>query len=520
KLVNHASHVSSRPGAGQVSGQLTPVTVRPLRRADATDSPSVEQASATSNTDTTEAAALPPAPSGLGLQIHTAPVYTVDLPYVLQLVEGQNPQVLYARERIQEALAKVDRADALWLPTIRAGVNWNKHEGRIQDVAGKVIDTSRGSYFTGLGADAVGAGSPRVPGLLAQFHLADAIFEPRIAERGADARQFGSQATLNDTLLETALAYLELLKAHQELAIAHETQQNTQQLVELTGNYARTGQGVAADDDRARAELAVRDNDVVRAEEGIAVSSAQLAQRLSLDPSIRLEPVEPTIVPIEMQSLEQPLPELVASGLMHRPEVSENRSLAAEAAEKLRREKYASLVPSVVLGLSYGGLGGGFGSSFVNFGDRLDVDAIAFWEIRNLGFGERAARCEADSRLQQARFREMAVLDRISREVVEAYTQVESRRRQLAIAESGINAAQSSHERNLQRIRNLQGLPLETLQSIQALAQARREYLRVVTSYNEAQFRLQRALGWPTESQRQESPSTAMIGFDHNTAYP
>jgi outer membrane protein TolC len=68
------------------------------------------------------------------------------------------------------------------------------------------------------------------------------------------------------------------------------------------------------------------------------------------------------------------------------------------------------------------------------------------------------------------------------------------------VAELGITAAQQSYERNLARIRNVQGLPIEVLQSIQALDAARREYLRSVTDYNTAQFRLQRALGWPVAS--------------------
>jgi len=423
--------------------------------------------------------------------------HLVDLSLVMELVDGQNPQVLYARERIQEALAKLDRAEVLWLPSIRAGVNWNKHEGRIQDVAGKVIDTSRGSYFTGFGADAVGAGSPRVPGLIAQFHLADAYFEPLIAQRAAHAREFGSRAATNDMMLESSLSYLELLNSRQELAIAQEARENTRQMAELTATYARSGQGVAADDDRARTELAIRENDLHRGEEGVQVASARLAEKLNLDPTLRFEPREPVVVPIELQAIQQPVSELVAYGLTHRPEVAECRSLAAEAVERLRRERYAPLIPSLLLGLSYGGLGGGFGSNFVNFGDRLDADVVAWWEVRNLGFGERAARCEAQSPLQQARLKEVVALDRVAREVVEAHTQVDFRRRQLATAEEGIRAAQSSYERNLERIRNAQGLPLEALQSIQALAQARREYLRVVISYNEAQFGLQRALGWP-----------------------
>ncbi|HLQ44047.1 MAG TPA: TolC family protein, partial [Planctomycetaceae bacterium] len=120
-----------------------------------------------------------------------------------------------------------------------------------------------------------------------------------------------------------------------------------------------------------------------------------------------------------------------------------------------------------------------------------------YWELRNLGFGESAARAEAHSRVHQAKWREVATLDRIAREVVEANAQVRSRQQQLSVAEEGVQAAMSSFEKNSERILNAQGLPLETLQSLQALAQARREYLRAVSDYNIAQFQLQRAIGWP-----------------------
>ena len=89
------------------------------------------------------------------------------------------------------------------------------------------------------------------------------------------------------------------------------------------------------------------------------------------------------------------------------------------------------------------------------------------------------------------------MLDTVAREVVEAQVQVEARRRMIAVSEGAIKSAEDSYRRNLERIRNAQGLPIEVLQSIQALDQARREYLRSVVEYNQAQFRLHRALGWP-----------------------
>jgi outer membrane protein TolC len=69
----------------------------------------------------------------------------------------------------------------------------------------------------------------------------------------------------------------------------------------------------------------------------------------------------------------------------------------------------------------------------------------------------------------------------------------------MAVAQNGIRAATDSYQRNLQRIQGGQGLPIEVLQSIQALDQNRREYLRTVGDYDESQFRLYRALGCPVK---------------------
>ena len=141
-------------------------------------------------------------------------------------------------------------------------------------------------------------------------------------------------------------------------------------------------------------------------------------------------------------------------------------------------------------------MGGGLGNSITNSGQRWDADVVAYWEVRNLGFGERGARGETGSAARQAELREVALLDRVAREVVEAHTQVVQRRRRLELSRKGITAAERSYELNQQRIANAQGLPIEVLQSIQALANAHRAYLNAVVDYNIAQFELSRATGW------------------------
>ena len=426
--------------------------------------------------------------------------YQLNLGNVLYLADAQNPNVAVARERITEAYARVERAETMWIPSLRAGLNYNHHEGAIQDVAGTVFNTTRSSFYGGVGAGAVGAGSPAVPGVVAQFHLTDAIFQPRITSHQASARQFGATAARNDTLRDAAVAYLELVRAEHGLAIAKEGLENTEKLTELTRQYAETGQGLQSDHQRLEAELALRQEELISREEAVQVASARLAQVLHADPSIQIQSGEPTVIPLHLVEVNDGPASYVATGLMRRPELAEQKHLVCEAVERLRREKYAPLVPSVLLGMSYGGLGGGLGSSIVNTDDRWDADAVAYWEVRNLGFGERAARAEASSLQRQAQMREVAILDRVAREVAEAHAQVTKRQQRIELTRRGVEAARKSYALNVQRIENAQGLPIETLQSIQALVTAQRAYLNAVVDYNVAQLELSRAIGWFIES--------------------
>ncbi len=426
------------------------------------------------------------------------PNFPIDLPTALRLADANNLIVAFAREQISQALAGLDAASALWLPSVQGGGSYARHEGAIQRIEGTQIITSRAGYNGGLGAGAYGTTTPAVPGLYANFALAEAYFRPLAARRFADSRDRAAAAVTNDMLLQVSLGYFELLRSGEERVIAEAVRADAEKLADLTLAYADTGAGLRADANRARAELAVRINDVPRAVEAQRVASARLAQLLRLDPTVVLEPADPAVAPIEIMPLCGDVKELVVQGLSMRPELAENRELVAEALVRLRREEVAVFVPSVVVGASYMGLGAGINEQLAPFHDRFDFDALAFWQVRNLGFGEAAARRGAQATVRVAQWKQLAMMDQIAREVVEAHVQVQARQVQIATARSGVEAALASQQQNIERIQQAKGLPIEVLQAIQALAQARREYLRTVIDYNTAQFTLYRAVGWPT----------------------
>ena len=425
--------------------------------------------------------------------------YLIDLPTALRLADANNLLVAAAREQIAVAMARVDAASALWLPSVRGGTNYNRHDGAIQDVRGIQFNTTRGALYAGAGAGIYGAGTPIIPGIYANFHLADALFQPLAARQFAGSRNRAAAAETNNTLLQVTLTYFELMRAGKDVAIAETVRNDAQKLADLTSVYAETGAGLPSDANRARAELALRLVEVQRSREAQRVASARLSQLLRLDPAVVLAPADPAVAPIEILPADVPVRELIAQGLSQRPELAENQQLVAEAVTRLRREKWAVLAPSFILGASYGGMGAGITTHLAPFQDRFDFDAVAYWEMRNLGLGEAAARRGAAATVRATRYRYLAVMDQVAREVVEAHTQVESRRAQMTIAELGLQAALASQQQNLERIEHAKGLPIEVLQSIQALAQARRDYLRTVIEYNVAQFTLYRALGWPVK---------------------
>ncbi len=424
-------------------------------------------------------------------------VSSMDLGTILSMIGGQHPAVGFARWRVQEAYAEQTRAETLWLPSIQAGVSFHQHNGNLQASNGAIQDVNRSSLQAGLGTGAVGAGTTPNPGIVARFHMADAIFAPAIAEKNTWANSHAATAAMNDQLLAASLAWLELLTSEQRVAILTDSLERTDQLSKITIDFAEAGQGLQSDANRMTTEKSLAKTRLISAREQAEVASVRLVEAVSGNSGQRIVPIEQIVVPIQLVSVSDNPGELISQGLRFRPELEEAQCLVASACERYRRQKYAPFVPSVLLGMSQTGFGGGQGTTSNNFNNRLDLDAAVTWELRGLGYGEQAARRSTAAQVEQARFRQVRLMDQIAREVSEAHTQVRFRQERISVAEQGIESAEESVRQNLDRIRNGQGLPIEALQAIRALEDARLGYLLAVSEYNEAQFRLHRAIGQP-----------------------
>src|SRR5947209_9123263 len=129
----------------------------------------------------------------------------INLPTALQLANAQALDVAIASQRIEVALAQLQRAQRLWLPTIYLGTDYYRHDGQIQETPGPVFGASRSSFMAGAGPSA-------------GFAERDAISEPLGARDNVRAREAAFQTASNDILLAVADAYFGVQQARGELA--------------------------------------------------------------------------------------------------------------------------------------------------------------------------------------------------------------------------------------------------------------------------------------------------------------
>jgi outer membrane protein TolC len=248
--------------------------------------------------------------------------------------------------------------------------------------------------------------------------------------------------------------------------------------------------------------LLARKQELILVEQEIRTASARLARLVRLDPFVTLYPAESRPLPVEYLSADMQGGELAATALSNRPELAEHRALVKAACFRLRQAQSGPWLPSLILDVSGGGFGGGRNGFFGDFDGRSDIEAAALWQLQNLGAGDRALVRERASDVRQARLQVVALMDQVVTEAADALARVEARRTQLEQAELAVAAATDGFNRSF-RLFTDSGveliLPIEVLQSIEALARAQQNYLMAVIEYNRFQLQLYWALGCPIE---------------------
>jgi outer membrane protein TolC len=443
----------------------------------------------------------------------------INLATALRLAEARPLVVEAAQASVQVAAGQLERAGALWLPSLYAGINYYRHDGGAQSIeTGELVVNSRQSLLLG-------------PGVAAVFEVTDAVFEPLVARQVLRARVVDVQAAKNDALLQVAEAYFDVQQARGRLAGALDAAARARDLAQRTREL---GQDLvpAVEADRALTLLAELEQLAESAREDWRTASAELARLLRLNPAATVVPLEPPHLQVTLISPQEPVDVLIPIGLTSRPELASQQALVRAALERLRQERLRPLLPSVVLTGSAGSNGGplaggafatGSNGSLNEWSGRSDFTATVTWELRSLGFGNKGLVRERQGQQYQALVELFRVQDTVAAEIAKAHAQLGSATYRVGRAEAGLRTALTSYAGNLKGLGQtvrfgdlLQPVvrPQEAVSALQQLESAYGNYFTAVGDYNRAQFRLYRALGYPAGALACERPPGEPVPVD------
>jgi outer membrane protein TolC len=406
----------------------------------------------------------------------------IDLPTALRLAKAQNLDVQIARERLNEARAVRQSALELFFPWLSPAAGYRRHEDRIQDVAGNIIDADKQSYTVG--------GT-----ITAQAELGDAIYKSLASKQLVVAADQRLESQRQDSTLAAALGYFDLANARalveverEAMKISHEYQKQLHEAVGI--GIAFKGDELRVQVQTERYQLALR-----QAQERQRVAAARLTEVLHLDAAVELEPEQADLVPVALADTNAAIGLLIHQALESRPEIAENQALVLAALHAKNGAVYGPLVPFLGAQAFGGGLGGGTNDHWGSFGPSQDYAVTLGWRIGPGGLLDFGRTRAAKARLETTKLTAEKIRDEIARQVVESHTRFHSLQDQLETTRQNLATASEALRLTRERKQFGVGAVLEDIDSQQELTRARSDYLTAVSEYNKAQYALLRATG-------------------------
>jgi outer membrane protein TolC len=434
----------------------------------------------------------------------------INLATALRLADARPLIVAAAQAQSWVAEAEFQRASVLWLPQLNLGGDYERHDGYGPDF-NRGLNTAARPLNQNINFVYAGGGLIYAPGV----QLTDMIFAPIAARRTLTAQRWGIQTGKNDALQQTARAYFDVHRARGTYAGALDAVARARLLVARIESYA--GDLVPrAEVDRARRSLADLEQQAATARENWRLASADLTQVLRLDPRAVVEPIEPDQLQITMIDPAQPLDELIPIGLTNRPELAAQQAVVQAQLAKIREERLRPFLPTLYLQgfqtpqqlLQFGATGIGSGAKLNLWSFRDDFSPQLMWQADGLGFGN-MARVKEQRGLQSVALIDLArIQDAVAAEVTRGQARLQSAAVRVTQAERGLREALTTFDKNYEGLRQtiqfgnvlVQAYrPQEAVAALENLKRSYDEYYGTVADYNQAQFDLFHALGYPAQ---------------------
>jgi outer membrane protein TolC len=406
-------------------------------------------------------------------------VLAVDLPSVVRLAAAQNIDVEKAHAAVEGARGRYEGSIEAVFPVFAPTVAWQHVSGSNLEASGTLVSANFGSL---------------VPALTLQWIVnpGRVVYEILASKRRVEAAADEERATRLETLRRAVAQYYDLVLAQAEVASARHAVDAAEEAERLTGARAEAGSALAADEARALAFLAGRQQDLLLAVNRFYFASLALTGTLDLDPVVTLSPREREIAQTTLVREDVPIDELMQLALTHRPDLAAARTLLEAAKADDRAAIWSALGPQLLAAYSYGSIETRSGGETSGPHSRNVAAAGAGAAVSPTVFGQAHA---ADADVRSAALDVEARLLRVRGEVVAAQQASLTNAALIPIATAQVRAAEESLHLSQAGLQAGTTLLLETIQAEQEVASASVSMAAAVVHYDQAQVDLLSAVG-------------------------
>lgn len=447
----------------------------------------------------------------------------INLATALKLADARPLIIAAAQAGAWVAEAQLARAQVLWLPQLNLGADYTRHDGYGPDF-NRGLNTPQRPLNQNVNLLYAGGG------FIQDVALSDAIFQPLAARQDLNAKRWDIQTAKNDALLDTTRAYFNVHRARGMYAGSLDVVERGKKLVD-TVKFLTEELVPKAEFNRAKRLLADLEQAVASAREDWRVASADLTQVLRLDPRAVIVPIEHDHLQITLIDPARPLDDLIPIGLTNRPELAGQQALVQAAIVRIRQEKLRPLTPTLLLNgfqtpqelLQVGVTAYGSGGVLNQWSPRDDFSPQVLWQIDALGFGNLARIKEQRGNQSKAIVELFKAQDRVAADITRAQARLQSAAVRVGQAERSLREALITYDKNYEGLRQTQRIgkllvqayrPQEVVVALESLKMAYDAYFGTVAEYNQAEFELFHALGYPAQDLAQLHPPGEAMPVD------
>jgi outer membrane protein TolC len=430
------------------------------------------------------AAATQPSAEALRLDSsQISPMYretlAIDLPTVAQVASLKNIDILEARQAVEASRGQYESAFGAIFPVIAPGAVLDHLQGVNRSDIGQVVAVNFTTFQ---------------PALLVQLFLnpGRVYYEVVASKKRLLATQQQERFVIMETIRSAVVQYYDLILAQTRVSVAREAVTEAEELLRLTRLRLRAGTGLPADELRALASLAGRQQDLVLALNGFYEASITLASTLYLDASVTLVPKPEQIAPTRLVREDLGIDEMLTIAMQWRPDLESVKNFAAATTADTNATIWGAAAPQLQAGYQFGGLSSQTPGQNFPLQKQEHASASAIWTLSPSIFGqvktasavEQQAALEAERRLEDVRAL-------VLRAAQESTTNAQI----IPIAKQQVDAADEALRLARQNLQAGTALTIDVLQAEDAVNEARLRYASAVTNYNQSRTNLLAALG-------------------------